>query len=92
MATKEVFGCKNFLDELSYFDWSEQLNWYLVAQLFEKAISTQKTLFQKAIFINLLGIAFCKNNMITQEFEKITSCNEPFVVIFDVVLYLNLFF
>jgi len=73
MATKEVFGCKNFLDEFSYFDWTEQLNWYLVAQLFEKAISTQKTLFQKAIFISLLGRAFCENDITTQEFEKVTS-------------------
>jgi len=29
-----VFGCKIFLDEFSYFDWSKQLNWCLVAQPF----------------------------------------------------------
>jgi len=50
-----VFGCmnfllkKSFLREFSHFDSSKRLTWGLVEQLFERAVWTQKALFQKAI-------------------------------------------
>jgi len=45
----------------------------LVEELFGRAVWTQKALSQKAIFISLLGIAVCENDITTQEFEIITS-------------------
>jgi len=45
----------------------------LVAQLFERPVWTQKALFQKVIFISLLGRALWGNDITTKEFEKITS-------------------
>ena len=42
----------------------------MAAELFGRAAGTQTTLSQKAIFISLLGIAICENNLSTQESEK----------------------
>ena len=61
----ELFGKKEFF-------WKSLTVWLVKTaklvfgwQLFGRAVWTQKILFEKAIFISLLGRAFCENNIIT---------------------------
>ena len=69
-----VFGCMGFLEEFSCFN---------------SCLNPKKTLFENTIFISLWEeFFFCENNIITQEFKKITSyAIKSFVIIFDVISY-----
>ena len=74
-----VVGCKSFLEKraccggFSYFDWSKQLIWCLVQELFQRVVWISITLSQKVISISLSGVSVCENDITIQEFEKITQ-------------------